>query len=108
MGFYAYGNSYGQNLGYEQELQDVVAYFNSDEYLSAPAVWDGTTNTTTTLGEPSEAFVHYFSTKGISKYFFSLSFDASLVSPSRLTRLLQCSTMTSVHSGTRQTSEPSR
>ncbi|KAI6089065.1 SGNH hydrolase-type esterase domain-containing protein [Hypoxylon rubiginosum] len=68
LGFYAYGNSYAQNLGYQQELQDVVAYFNSDEYLSAPAIWDGTTNTTTKLDEPSESFVHYFSTKGIMQH----------------------------------------
>ncbi|KAI1401585.1 SGNH hydrolase-type esterase domain-containing protein [Hypoxylon fuscum] len=68
MGFYAYGNSYQQNLGYEQELQDVVAYFNSDEYLQAPTVWDGTTNTTSTLDAPSESFVHYFSTKGIMQH----------------------------------------
>lgn len=72
MGFYAYGNSYQQNLGYEQELQDVVAYFNSDEYLQAPTVWDGTTNTTSTLDAPSESFVHYFSTKGISEFFLFL------------------------------------
>ncbi|KAI1761128.1 SGNH hydrolase-type esterase domain-containing protein [Hypoxylon sp. FL1150] len=68
LGFYAYGNSYAQNLGYEQELQDVVAYFSSDEYLSAPTIWDGTTNTTTTLDESSESFVHYFSTKGIMQH----------------------------------------
>ncbi|KAF3055032.1 putative acetylxylan esterase protein [Daldinia childiae] len=68
MGFYSYGNSYQQNLGYEQELKDIVSYFNSDEYLSAPAIWDGTTNTTTVLDTPSESFVHYFSTKGIMQH----------------------------------------
>lgn len=71
MGFYSYGNSYQQNLGYEQELKDIVSYFNSDEYLSAPTIWDGTTNTTTVLDAPSESFVHYFSTKGISKFSFT-------------------------------------
>ncbi|XDG07895.1 hypothetical protein ABKA04_007510 [Annulohypoxylon sp. FPYF3050] len=68
MGFYLSGNSYQQNLGYEQELKDIVAYFNSDEYLSKPAIWDGTTNTTTTLDTPSKSFVHYFSTKGILQH----------------------------------------
>ncbi|KAG4217525.1 hypothetical protein PC116_g33994, partial [Phytophthora cactorum] len=60
-----YGNTYQQNLGYEQELKDIVSYFNSDAYLSAPSIWDGTTNMTTVLDAPSEPFVHYFSTKGI-------------------------------------------
>ncbi|KAI1343372.1 SGNH hydrolase-type esterase domain-containing protein [Xylariaceae sp. FL0016] len=68
MGFYAYGNSYAQNQGYEQELKDIVAYFNSAAYLSAPKIWDGTTNTTTTLNTTSEPFVHYFSTKGIMQH----------------------------------------
>ncbi|KAI1079708.1 SGNH hydrolase-type esterase domain-containing protein [Whalleya microplaca] len=68
MGFFANGNSYTQDQGYEQELQDIVTFFNSDEYLSAPVIWDGTTNTTTTLEEPSEPFVHYFSTKGIMQH----------------------------------------
>lgn len=73
MGFYAYGNSYQQSQGYEQELKDIVSYFNSDAYLSAPTIWDGTTNTTITLDAPSESFVHYFSTKGISMLPYSLS-----------------------------------
>ncbi|KAI8961821.1 SGNH hydrolase-type esterase domain-containing protein [Daldinia sp. FL1419] len=68
MGFYSYGNSYQQDLGYEQELRDIVSYFNSDEYLSAPMIWDGTTNTTTVLDAPSDPFVHYFSTKGIMQH----------------------------------------
>ncbi|KAI5860702.1 SGNH hydrolase-type esterase domain-containing protein [Durotheca rogersii] len=68
MGFYASGNSYAQNQGYEQELKDIVAYFNSDEYLSAPLVWDGATNTTTKLDAPSEPFVSYFSTRGIMQH----------------------------------------
>ncbi|KAI1391960.1 SGNH hydrolase-type esterase domain-containing protein [Hypoxylon trugodes] len=68
MGFSRTGNSYTQDLGYEQELKDIVAYFNSDEYLSAPKTWDGTTNTTATLDAPSEKFVHYFSTRGILQH----------------------------------------
>ncbi|KAH9888604.1 SGNH hydrolase-type esterase domain-containing protein [Xylariomycetidae sp. FL2044] len=68
MGFYADGNSYAQNQGYEQELKDIVSYFNSDTYLMAPIIWDAPTNTSTTLNEPSEPFVHYFSTKGILQH----------------------------------------
>ncbi|KAI1099584.1 SGNH hydrolase-type esterase domain-containing protein [Jackrogersella minutella] len=68
IGFHPTGNSYEQDLGYEQELQDIVAYFNSDAYLSKPVIWDGTTNTATTLEEPSQSFVHYFSTRGIMQH----------------------------------------
>ncbi|GAW22465.1 hypothetical protein ANO14919_120020 [Xylariales sp. No.14919] len=68
LGFYQYGNSYGQNLGFQQELEDIVAYFNSEEYLSAPKIWDGTTNTTKTLATSSKPFVHYFRTKGILQH----------------------------------------
>ncbi|CAJ2504314.1 Uu.00g117080.m01.CDS01 [Anthostomella pinea] len=68
IGFNAYGNSYNQSLGYEQELKDIVTYFNSHSYLSAPKIWDGTANTTTTLNVTSAPFVHYFSTKGILQH----------------------------------------
>ncbi|KAI1472530.1 SGNH hydrolase-type esterase domain-containing protein [Daldinia caldariorum] len=78
MGFYPYGNTYQQGLGFEQELKDIVAYFNSNEYLDAPSIWDGATSATTVLDAPSEPFVHYFSTKGISKFSplpFTISYD---------------------------------
>jgi hypothetical protein len=65
LGFFQDGNSYGQYQGFDQELRDIVAYFNSEEYLSAPKIWDAVTNSTTTLDTRSEPFVHYFSTKGI-------------------------------------------
>ncbi len=68
LGFYQYGNSYGQNQGFQQELEEIVAYFNSDEYLSAPRIWDGATETIRTLDTPSEPFVHYFRTKGILQH----------------------------------------
>ncbi|KAI1818610.1 Lipase, GDSL-like protein [Poronia punctata] len=68
LGFYQYGNSYGQDQGFQKELQGIVEYFNSDEYLSAPKIWDGTKNKTTTLDSPSEPFVHYFETKGILQH----------------------------------------
>jgi lysophospholipase L1-like esterase len=68
LGFFPDGNSYGQRQGFDQELRDIVTYFNSDEYLSAPVIWDAVTNTTTTLDTPSEPFAHYFSTKGIMQH----------------------------------------
>ncbi|KAI1437032.1 Lipase, GDSL-like protein [Xylaria sp. CBS 124048] len=68
LGFYQYGNSFAQDLGFQQELEDVVAYFNSPEYLSAPKIWDATTNTTTTLNTTCDPFVHYFRTKGILQH----------------------------------------
>ncbi|KAJ3578359.1 hypothetical protein NPX13_g2206 [Xylaria arbuscula] len=70
LGFYQYGNSYAQNLGFQEELEEIVAYFNSNEYLSAPKIWDGVTETTTTLATntTSEPFVHYFRTKGILQH----------------------------------------
>ncbi|KAK5636170.1 hypothetical protein RRF57_011882 [Xylaria bambusicola] len=68
LGFYQYGNSYAQYQGFQQELEEIVTYFNSDEYLSAPKIWDGVTETTETLSTPSEHFVHFFRTKGILQH----------------------------------------
>ncbi|KAI0400419.1 Lipase, GDSL-like protein [Xylaria palmicola] len=68
LGFYQYGNSYAQNQGFQEELEDIVAYFNSDAYLSAPKIWDATKNRTETLDKLSKPFVHYFRTKGILQH----------------------------------------
>ncbi|KAI0521086.1 Lipase, GDSL-like protein [Xylaria bambusicola] len=68
LGFYQYGNSYAQYQGFQHELEEIVAYFNSDRYLSAPKIWDGVTETIETLNMPSEPFVHYFRTKGILQH----------------------------------------
>ncbi|KAF3766940.1 hypothetical protein M406DRAFT_337842 [Cryphonectria parasitica EP155] len=67
IGFYNYGNNYYDDtfLGYPQEIQDVYNYFNSDAYLSNPIVYNGTTNTTTTLNTTSQPFVRIFNTTGI-------------------------------------------
>lgn len=40
-------------------------YFNSDAYLSNPVVYDGVTNTTSTLNTTSQPFVRIFNTTGI-------------------------------------------
>ncbi|KAH8199012.1 hypothetical protein TruAng_006841 [Truncatella angustata] len=70
VGFSQYGNSYAQNHGFDTELLNVVQYFNSDEYLSAPVIWDGITNTTTTLTtiDTTKPFVHFFNTTGILQH----------------------------------------
>ncbi|KAI1851153.1 hypothetical protein JX265_013271 [Neoarthrinium moseri] len=68
LGFFQYGNSYAQNHGFDTELLGVVDYFNSDEYLLSPIIWDGTTNTTTTLNSTSQPFVHFFNTTGIMQH----------------------------------------
>ncbi|KAI8623402.1 hypothetical protein F5Y19DRAFT_374991 [Xylariaceae sp. FL1651] len=68
LGFYQYDNGYGQNQGYQQELQDIATYFNSDGYFSVPKIWDRTTSTTVTLNTTSRPFFHYFQTKGILQH----------------------------------------
>ncbi|RYP02888.1 hypothetical protein DL764_005544 [Monosporascus ibericus] len=68
IGFYRYGNTFVQEKAFDQELRDVVEYFNSPGYLSAPKIWDGVTETLATLNTPSEPFVHYFSTQGILQH----------------------------------------
>lgn len=42
--------------------------FNSDAYLNSPVIWDGTTNTTSTIQSKSAPFVHYFNTTGIMQH----------------------------------------
>lgn len=68
IGFYASGNSYFQNDDLREEVYSVYEYFNSDEYLSAPTVYDGVTDTTTELDGPAEPFVHFFNTTGILQH----------------------------------------
>lgn len=46
----------------------MVEYFNSDAYLTAPVVWDGTKNKTTVLSTRADPFVHYFNTTGILQH----------------------------------------
>lgn len=68
IGFYQSGNSYFQTHDLASEVYSVYEYFNSEEYLSAPIIYDGVTNKTTTLDEPAEPFVHFFNTTGILQY----------------------------------------
>ncbi|ORY67622.1 Lipase, GDSL-like protein [Pseudomassariella vexata] len=69
LGFYQSGNSYFQNKGFNQELYNIVQYFNSAEYLTAPKIWDGTTNATRTLNTTNhQPFVHFFNTTGIMQH----------------------------------------
>jgi hypothetical protein len=70
LGFYQAGNSYfpSASQGFEKEIYALVEYFNSDAYLSAPVVWDGTRNKTTMLSTKSDPFVHYFNTTGILQH----------------------------------------
>lgn len=42
--------------------------FNSDEYLNNPTIWDGVTNTTSTMSKKSDPFVHHFNTTGILQH----------------------------------------
>lgn len=67
-GFYQNGNTYDQNTQFSQEVFDVYTYFNSDQYLNNPLVWDGTTNTTTNAAGPVKPFVYYFNTTGIMQH----------------------------------------
>lgn len=68
IGFHSHGNSYAQDHAYDSELYNMVQYFNSDQYLMTPTIWDATTKTTTTLDTPSEPFVHFFNTTGILQH----------------------------------------
>lgn len=68
IGFYQFGNSYFQSHDLANEVYSVYEYFNSDEYLSEPIIWDAVTNKTTVLDEPAVPFVHFFNTTGILQY----------------------------------------
>lgn len=70
LGFYQAGNSYFPNAsqGFEKEIYKMYQYFNSDNYLNTPVIWDGTTNKTSTACNKAEPFVHYFNTTGILQH----------------------------------------
>ncbi|PSR82914.1 SGNH hydrolase-type esterase domain-containing protein [Coniella lustricola] len=69
IGFYNYGNNYYDDTasGYPAQIQAVYDYFNSDTYLANPVIYDGVTNTTSTLNTttPIQPFVKIFNTTGI-------------------------------------------
>lgn len=67
-GFFKYGNSYGQDTDFAQEVLDVYHFFNSKDYLDRPVSWNGTTNSTKKACKPTRPFVHYFNTTGILQH----------------------------------------
>ncbi|KAI1323411.1 Lipase, GDSL-like protein [Xylariaceae sp. FL0255] len=52
-----YGNNYFRDQGYQKQFQDIVGYCNSDEYLSAPVIYNAATDTITTLSTPTQPFI---------------------------------------------------
>ncbi|KAK6224359.1 GDSL-like Lipase/Acylhydrolase [Colletotrichum tabaci] len=67
-GFFQNGNTYDQNTDLRDEVYSVYEYFNSEEYLSSPTIWDAVTNTTRKACKPSKPFVHFFNTTGILQH----------------------------------------
>ncbi|GKT96372.1 GDSL-like lipase/acylhydrolase [Colletotrichum tofieldiae] len=67
-GFFKDGNTYDQNTDLRDEVYSVYEYFNSEEYLSSPTVWDAVTNTTKKACKPAKPFVHFFNTTGILQH----------------------------------------
>ncbi len=46
----------------------MTRYFNSDEYLSSPLIYDGITKKTSNSDNKAAPFVHYFNTSGILQH----------------------------------------
>lgn len=67
-GFYQDGNSYAQNADLREEVYSVYKYFNSEEYLSNPVIWDGINEKATKTETSIEPFVHFFNTTGILQH----------------------------------------
>ncbi|WQF82882.1 Putative SGNH hydrolase superfamily, CtCE2-like domain-containing protein [Colletotrichum destructivum] len=67
-GFFQNGNTYDQNTDLRDEVYSVYEYFNSEEYLSSPTIWDAVTNTTRKACKPAKPFVHFFNTTGILQH----------------------------------------
>ncbi|KAF6812344.1 GDSL-like lipase acylhydrolase [Colletotrichum sojae] len=67
-GFFQNGNTYGQNTDLRDEVYSVYEYFNTEEYLNSPIVWDAVTNTTKKACKPAKPFVHFFNTTGILQH----------------------------------------
>lgn len=70
LGFYQSGNSYFPNApqGFVKEVQELIARFNSKEYLNNPIVYDGVTKKSTRTGAKVKPFVHLFNTTGILQH----------------------------------------
>ncbi|KAF6819427.1 GDSL-like lipase acylhydrolase [Colletotrichum musicola] len=67
-GFFQNGNTYGQNTDLRDEVYSVYEYFNTEEYLDSPIVWDAVTNTTKKACKSAKPFVHFFNTTGILQH----------------------------------------
>ncbi|EDO02957.1 hypothetical protein SS1G_05434 [Sclerotinia sclerotiorum 1980 UF-70] len=67
-GFFAYGNSYAQAQGFVTEIYDIYQYFNSEEYLSNPILYNPQTNSTYSSNKTSSPFVSYFNTTGLMQH----------------------------------------
>ncbi|KAK4232281.1 SGNH hydrolase-type esterase domain-containing protein [Podospora fimiseda] len=72
LGFYQSGNTYLPNApqGWVNEIAQMVRWFNSDDYLRNPTVYDGVTKKTTKLKVKGKdkPFVHLFNTTGILQH----------------------------------------
>ncbi|KAL2198531.1 Lipase, GDSL-like protein [Corynascus similis CBS 632.67] len=70
LGFYQSGNTYLPEApeGWVKEIYDMVQWFNSDDYLQDPIIYDGVTKETSRTGKQAEPFVHYFNTTGIMQH----------------------------------------
>ncbi|KAL0937345.1 GDSL-like lipase acylhydrolase [Colletotrichum truncatum] len=67
-GFFQNGNTYDQNTDLRDEVYSVYEYFNTEEYLSNPIIWDAVTNKTTNTNTRAKPFVHFFNTTGILQH----------------------------------------
>ncbi|KAK3939420.1 lipase [Diplogelasinospora grovesii] len=71
LGFYQSGNTYFSDAsqGFVDEIKQMVQWFNSDDYLRNPVIYDGVTKQTTRLKKCSgKPFVHLFNTTGIMQH----------------------------------------
>ncbi|EGO52633.1 hypothetical protein NEUTE1DRAFT_91160 [Neurospora tetrasperma FGSC 2508] len=70
LGFYQSGNTYLPNApqGFVNEIYHMYKWFNSDDYLRNPIVYDGVTKKTLKTGKKTKPFVHYFNTTGIMQH----------------------------------------
>lgn len=68
VGFYANGNTYAQNGAMTAEIYEVYNFFNTPSYLSHPAGWNETTNTTIPSHQSTKPFVHIFDNLGLFQH----------------------------------------
>jgi hypothetical protein len=68
LGWWQDNNTWRQATNLSEELYSVYKYFNSDEYLNDPIIYDGIAKTSKKTGTKSKPFVHYFNTTGILQH----------------------------------------